>query len=296
VIVPVFNAERVLPRLMASLRSQTYPRDRVEVLLVDNNSTDGSAGVMRDLGEVVCLSQTRHQTPGATRNAGIRHATGEIIAFIDADCWAHPGWLRAGVGFLTERDLDRVAGQVVFVLSAYPNIYEIYDSSVNFRQADFVASGWCGTGNLFVRRDVFEDVGLFDPVLRSHEDLEFGVRASRRGKSLGYDPDALAYHETRKSLKGLVRKWIRSEYGAGQVHRRHGLLDLHLWYKKANYRPLVGVWRDLPEAAQQNARVRFAMDGIANILRAAGNVGNFLGYFELGRRTGPTPVPPPTRR
>ena len=281
VIVPVYNAEHGLPRLIASLRRQDYPRDRVELLLVDNNSTDRSAEVMRCYPEITPLSQTRWQTPGATRNIGIERATGQIIAFIDADCWAHPRWLAAGVQTLLEKRLDRVAGRVEFVLSRRPNIYELYDAALNFQQADFVSRGWCGTGNLFVWRGLFDEIGHFDSALISHEDSELGQRATRAGKSLGYAPDAVVYHRSRRSLRSLLKKWMRTEYGAAQVYRRCGLLDLHLWCKKANYRPLIGEWKKFPRETQANPHLRLTIDLMANVLRYAGNLGNFMGYWGL---------------
>jgi glycosyltransferase involved in cell wall biosynthesis len=287
VIVPVHNAERALPRLIASLRAQRFRRERFEMILVDNRSTDRSREVMSGFSNVTALSQTARQGPAATRNEGIRAARGDVLAFIDADCWAHPDWLDRGVRTLMEKNLDRVAGRVEFVLSPHPNIYELYDSSVNFRQPDFLKAGWCGTGNLFVRRSVFDEIGLFDGELISHEDSEWGLRATRAGKSLGYAPEAVVYHRARTSLASLARKWIRTEYGAAQLWRRHGLFELHLWTKKANYRPLIGTWQNFPPAVRENPHLRATMDAISNILRLAGNLGSFLGYFNLGRRAGP---------
>jgi GT2 family glycosyltransferase len=283
VIVPVYNAVRALPRLAASLWAQDYPRDRTEIIFVDNNSTDGSGALVRRLPDVIGLSQTTYQGPGATRNTGIEKASGEVLAFIDADCWAHPNWLSAGVRMLVDRGLDRVAGHVEFVLSPYPNVYEIFDAAINFRQTDFVSGGWCGTGNLFTPRKLFNEIGTFDPPLISCEDTEFGVRASRAGKSLGFAPEAVVYHRARTSLGSLVKKWIRTEYGAAQVWKRHGLLELHLWDRKANYRPLHEVWRSLPPEAQASARMRLAVDGIANVLRLAGDLGSFLGWLRTAR-------------
>ena len=281
VIVPVYNAERALPRLILSLKGQDYPADRVEFLLVDNNSTDRSADVIRQHPEVKLLTQTQQQTPGATRNAGIALAAGEVLAFIDADCWAHPRWLSTGIRTLAGTRLDRVAGRVEFVLSQRPNIYEIYDSTLNFRQADFVDRGWCGTGNLFVWKRVFDDIGPFDPELISHEDSEFGERATRAGKTLGYAADAVVYHHSRKSLIALIKKWMRTEYGAAQAYRRHGLHELHLWCRKANYRPLIGEWQNFPPEVRGNSHMRLTIDLMANLLRMAGNLGNFRGYWGL---------------
>jgi GT2 family glycosyltransferase len=277
VIAPVFNAERGLPRLMESLRRQDYPRERVEVLLVDNNSTDRSAEVIGGYPEATPLRFTAWQSSYAARNVGIERARGDVLAFIDADCWACPWWLSAGVAALVEGRHDRVAGRVEFVLSRRPNIYEMYDSALNFRQGDFVGRGWSGAGNLFVWRRVMEEVGPWDPHLISQGDTEFGLRATRLGKTLGYAPDALICHHARRSLMSLVRKWIRCECGAAQVYRRHGLLGLHLWTRKANYRPLWGTWQDFPPHLVASPRARLAVDGISNILRLAGNLGSLIG-------------------
>ena len=284
VIVPVFNAGSALARLLASLRAQDYPRDRFEILCVDNRSTDAGPAWLRAQPDVTLLSQTDWQGPAATRNTGIRAARGDILAFIDADCWAAPDWLSRGVTCLSERGVDRVAGRVEFVLSPRPNIYELYDSTVNFQQADFIAQGWSGTGNLFVRRAVFDEIGLFEPALLSHEDSEWGLRAGRAGKTLAYAPDAVVYHRARRSFSSLVRKWIRTEYGAAQVYRRCGLLELQLWNRKANWRPLLHTWRNFPEPIRRNGHLRFTYDLLANALRYAGNLGNFMGYYRVGRR------------
>lgn len=284
VIVPVFNAERGLPRLMRSLRGQDYPCERVEIILVDNGSTDRSADLMRGFADATALSFTDWASSYAARNVGVAKATGDVLAFIDADCWAGPRWIKSGVAALRS-GFDRIAGRVEFVMSPRPNIYEIFDSARNFQQADFVSRGWSGAGNLFVWKRVMDEIGPWDARLISQGDTEFGVRASRAGKTLGYAPEAVVFHRARRSLKALVKKWIRTEYGAAQVFRRRGLLALHLWRRKANWRPLLGVWRDFPEWATCSARARFAITGIANILRLAGNIGNLLGC--LGARRPP---------
>jgi len=280
VIVPVYNAERALPRLMDSLRRQRYPSERVEIVLVDNNSTDRSAEVMRSFPEVKACAFTERQSSYGARNVGVEASRGEALAFIDADCWAHPDWLAEGVAGLN-KGADRVAGRVEFVMSAYPNFYETFDAALNFGQPDFVSRGWSGAGNLFIRRKVFDDVGMWDPTLISNGDCEFGLRATATGKTLVYRPKALIYHRARRTFMSLVKKWIRTEYGAAQAWRRHGIQELHLWTKKANYRPLLGAWKSFPPEIRANPRMRLAIALLSNILRYAGNFGNFLGYFGL---------------
>ena len=281
VIAPVYNAERALSRLVESLRAQSYPADRVEVLLVDNGSTDRSWEMIQAYPDVRGLRETRLQTPGAPRNLGMREATGDVIALIDVDCWAHADWMRQGVRALVEGNHDRVAGPVQFVHSPYPSIYEHFDAAVNFRQRDFVAQRWSGSGNLFLKRTMLDDVGLFDATLRSGMDYEFGVRASDRGKSLGFSPGALCYHHTRRSFKSLFKKFVRTGYGVGQLYRKYGYFETSAFFRKANYRPVHGRWREFPEPEALTWRERVQIDLLWNTLRMASNIGNCAGYFDL---------------
>ena len=168
-----------------------------------------------------------------------------------------------------------------FVLSRRPNIYELHDPAIDFRQTDFVSAGWSGTGNLFVWTRVFQEVGLFDPTLISHEDSEWGLRATAAGKSLGYaaargglSPGAAGPSAGHEMDSHRVRR------GAGPAPAR--ALELHLWRRKANWRPLWGTWRAFPEPIRSNGHLRMTFDLIANVLRAAGNLGSFLGDYELG--------------
>jgi len=281
IVSPVFNAERALPRLMRSLRAQTYPAERVQILLVDNGSRDRSWEVIESYPEVTALRCPHPQTPGAPRNVGLERASGEVIALIDADCWAHPDWLRCGVEALMREGHDRVAGPVRFVMSAHPNIYEVFDAAVNFRQRDFMKERWSGSGNLFLRRALLEEVGLFDPTLRSGMDYEFGVRASDRGKSLGFAPGAVVYHRTRRSFRSLFKKFLRTGYGVGQLYRKYGYFATSAFWRKANYRPLIGTWRDFPRPDRLTQRERFEVDLLWNALRMASNLGNLAGWCAL---------------
>jgi glycosyltransferase AglE len=281
VIVPVYNAEKDLPLLIDSLKEQTYPRGLVEWVFVDNNSADGSWAIIQSESEAIALQQAEWPGPAETRNLGIAHATGEVFAFVDADCVTKPQWLMNGVRTLVDEKLDRVAGYVEFICSDDPGLCEIYDFTTNFQQDEFVNNGWSGSGNLFTRREIFDDIGGFNRGLYSHEDAEWGLRATKAGYSLGYSSDAAVSHPSRKTLKALILKWIRTEFGAAQAYRQCGLAELHLWKKKANWRPLFRQWKRFPEEYCRTWRQRVGITLLANVLRLAGNLGNFLGYYNI---------------
>ena len=92
VVVPFRNAEPHLGECINSLIAQTYPEDRYEIIMVDNNSTDKSAAIAGSHRRVKLLSESR---PGAyaARNLAVRYAAGDIIAFINATCVASGDWL-----------------------------------------------------------------------------------------------------------------------------------------------------------------------------------------------------------
>ena len=99
VLVPVYNRKECLPQLFAALAAQTLGRDRFEVIISD----DGSEEPLRDLvqefarqhGLRCVYTWQEHQGPGPARNAGLRLARGELIAFVDSDIVPEPTWLKA---------------------------------------------------------------------------------------------------------------------------------------------------------------------------------------------------------
>src|SRR5947207_13768315 len=102
VIIPVRNGATLLEGCLRSVLTQDHPRDRFDVLVVDNGSTDGSADVARRFG----LSPLLEPQPGAAnaRNRGLAAAKGEIIAFTDVDCEVAPTWLTALVRALADTE------------------------------------------------------------------------------------------------------------------------------------------------------------------------------------------------
>src|SRR5689334_9252898 len=91
VVIPARNAARTLPATLAALRGQTYPADRLEVIVVDDGSADAT-GEVAAAGGARVLRQAP-AGPAAARNRGAAAATGEIILFTDADCTPAPTWV-----------------------------------------------------------------------------------------------------------------------------------------------------------------------------------------------------------
>lgn len=212
VIVPVFNDEQRVVTCVQALLNQDYPRDRYEVIVVDNASTDGTYAAVKPL-PVTLLSETATQSSFAARNLALRHARGEIYAFTDSDCTPARSWVREGVAAL-QAGADLVGGNVRFVFSQRPSGAEVCDSMANMQmERNIRERGVAKTANLFATKAAVEKIGPFPHDLRSGGDVIWTSRATTAGLSLVFCPQAEVSHPTRR-LQALLKKQFR--VGRGQ--------------------------------------------------------------------------------
>lgn len=220
VIVPVRDGAAELPALLASLEAQTLPRERFEVIVVDNASRDATAPVGRRAGAVVVEEPVANRS--RARNRGAAAARSDLLAFIDVDCVADPGWLEALLGCAGRADL--VAGPVVVTTSEHPNACERFERLWRFSQEAWVAQGWAATANLLVQRAAFEAVGGLDTEYHHiGEDVDLCIRARRAGFTLGYCERAVVAHAAESRPRPLLKRSFFHGYSGVQVLRRLGV-------------------------------------------------------------------------
>jgi glycosyltransferase involved in cell wall biosynthesis len=227
VIIPVRNGEASIPPLLQSLDAQTLARERFEVIVVDNDSSDRTADVAAAAGARVVCEPIANRS--RARNRGAVAAASRLYAFTDADCVAHPGWLEALLGCRSAAPL--VAGDVRVRVRERPNAIERYEAMWRFGQEAWVRQGWAATANLLVHADAFEAAGGFDATWRHiGEDVDFCFRARDAGYGLGYCADAVVDHDAERGLRPLLERCFRHGYSVNQAYYRLG----------AGYR----AWRD----------------------------------------------------
>lgn len=176
VIVPVYNGVRYLGEAIASIGRQDLAP--LEIIVVDDGSTDGTAALVESLGAAVRGVWQPNSGPAAARNCGIALARGELVAFLDADDWWPPSSLRRQHDCLCQHaELGGVLGATQLMVRG--------DAS----DAAWVPWGapqpTLNLGGALIRRSVFDQVGVFGREFAFAEDADWILRAREAGIRFG---------------------------------------------------------------------------------------------------------------
>jgi len=186
-VIPAYNEEKYLPLCLDSIKKQDYPAE-YEVIVVDNASTDNTAKIARDWGAKVVYESRR--SPACARQRGAEVATGEIIAFIDADTQASPCWLSTIVSrFVREPKTVVISGPYAYFdvgkvarIASYVGSFISIILDQFFRKVSNKGSAVWGC-NFAVRRSALLEVGGFDTSIKFYgEEYELSLRLRRAGK------------------------------------------------------------------------------------------------------------------
>jgi GT2 family glycosyltransferase len=233
VIIPVYNEAQGLGNCLASLVRQAENRPGVEILVVDDGSTDNTQDVVRTFPSVRLIRQ-KNQGPAAARNRGAREARGEIILFTDGDCIPLDSWIEEILTpFRQNPDLIGVKGAYItrqrsltarFVQIEYE---DKYDRLAKRQYIDFIDTYSAG-----YRRPIFLAVGGFDqefPVACA-EDVELSYRLANLGCKMIFNPRARVIHRHPESLRAYLSKKFKFAYWRMLSLKKHPnkiLADAH---------------------------------------------------------------------
>lgn len=253
VVVPIYNGEADLPELLSCLQAQTYPTERLEYLLINNASCDNSASLLKTAaanGSIQVLQENKIQSSYAARNQGIRAAKGEIIAFTDADCRPQPNWLSTLIAPFTDKSIGVVAGEIVAFrgktwLEKHADRHQVLSQQHTLKHS-FCPYGQ--TANLAIRRQVFEQTGLFRPYLTTGGDADICWRIQQETEwRLQFAPTAIVQHRHRATLREYQKQWRRYGCSNRYLHQLYGV-ELMKDLTKQEYVRRLGRWlvKELP--------------------------------------------------
>jgi glycosyltransferase involved in cell wall biosynthesis len=209
VVIPVWNGESRIAATLDALAAQTAPADSFEVIVVDNGSTDRTAGIVQHYDFVTLLSEPK---PGSyrARNGGVAQARGEYILFTDGDCVPAREWVDQALVEISKNHggIGIWAGQItMFIEEGGAFFSSRYDKLLTgFDQERNAEAGRCVTANWLCRRDTLLEIGGFNNDALSGGDVDCASRFVAAGYRICYAPGMTVGHPTRANLVELVRK------------------------------------------------------------------------------------------
>ncbi|HKV58248.1 MAG TPA: mycofactocin biosynthesis glycosyltransferase MftF [Ktedonobacteraceae bacterium] len=234
IIIPSYNRARQLERCLVALLNLHYPSDCIEVIIVDDASNDTTGGLVKRLeGEYaakkIALHVVRHarQRGVATaRNSGAEQARMEVLAFIDSDCVATPGWLKELTPVFEDAHISAVGGMIRAcerrsMLGKYEDVCSSLFMGVRPQQVKLEGPlTYLPTANFLVRRSAWQKVDGFAP-LTFGEDVDFCRRLLLSGSSIRYEPRGIVLHDYRTTLPGFVKTRISYASAEAALLKRH---------------------------------------------------------------------------
>jgi len=229
VIIPVRNGESTIEPLLESLQRLDYDGNKVEVIVVDGDSTDRTRDIVRKYP--VKLIIERKEGLNAARNTGMRNSNGEIIAFTDCDCIVPSDWIRKIVENFKDPQVSCVGGSAKgrdddFISQYADNsIIPLMPFFKKREKLDMIKlflhhPAGC---NMAFRRKAFEEVGCFDEGIRyGFDDVEFVERVCKAGYKMVLDPSVLVWHKHRSALKEFLKQNFSYGRGSGVLLKRKG--------------------------------------------------------------------------
>ncbi|MCH7409685.1 glycosyltransferase [Belliella sp. DSM 111904] len=224
IVIPVFNDSYYLLKTLNSIYNQKNVSNiSIETIVVDNGSNINIEKLIDEsFDQVIYLKEIKNlNSPYSCRNRGIEVSTGEVIILLDATCVPDPNWLNNGLLFLNNSESDIIGGNVLFDFEEKLTSAKIFDSLTNIKMEESISKGIAKTANLFIKRNVFEIIGLFPEGVRSGADVRWTFKSTSAGLKLKFCQDAVVRKPARDFLELIRKQWrvgthqplIRKEQG-----------------------------------------------------------------------------------
>lgn len=246
ILIAAKNEERYIGSCLAALAAQDYPKELLQIYVIDNASSDNTVHIAERSGAHV-LSEGKRGA-AAVRNAGLARSRGELVGFLDAHCVPEKDWVRLMAAAFTVEVLGGCQGSIEnkSVNRRVQKYLDVTGALSNERVVEDTISGkrnlypWILSGNCMYRRDALNDAGFFSENLEACEDVDLAWRVVLLGYQLAYVPQAKLIHYNCDSWHGFVKKGLG--YGGGaatlaSIFKPHGAREKFLPAQILSKRP-----------------------------------------------------------
>jgi len=235
IIIPTYNCQQYIAQAIDSIRSQCYKN--IEIIVIDDGSTDNSAKIAEQYGEPVKVIHQTNQGPAAARNRGVAESSGEFIAFLDGDDLWLPNKLAPQIRLLQDHpDIDIAYGAFRKWAADNNGEYpppEQFISGGDNSELDIALSGWIYHKLLLdnyihiitavIRRSLFNELGGFNESFQTGEDYDFWLRASRISQAYKLAKPVALYRENPASTTRIPRETNNEYIVLEQAIKNYGL-------------------------------------------------------------------------
>ena len=211
ILIPVRNVAKYIKDCLDALMGQDYPEDKYEILILDNNSQDGTQEIVLGYGERVKLIQCGVHSPSKKYNQILNKVKGEVIGLVDGDANVARDWLKKVIEPLKQEEVAG-AGGVILTQNKEKLVsrligYELRDRYERMpKEIKRMASM-----HIVYKKDVLLKIGGFDEKLKTGYDCELGWRINDAGYKIIFVPEAVVYHHHRDNLLAYWKQ--QYEYG-----------------------------------------------------------------------------------
>jgi cellulose synthase/poly-beta-1,6-N-acetylglucosamine synthase-like glycosyltransferase len=221
ILVATFNSERTIDECLKAIFELNYPKDFLEVIIVDGCSKDATVEIAQKYPVKVVSAPLNAP---AAYNYAMKMVSNDVLGFIDSDAKVEKEWLNKLVTHLGDPQVAGVSGSIETWNTENAWARSIgYDLKSRYaRLKKYVVR--VATMNLLLKKSVIEEVGGFDKTLPSQYDTDLGFRITSRGCKILFEPSAKCYHFNRSTVSGYFRQQLQYGKNTTKLYLKHGNL------------------------------------------------------------------------
>jgi cellulose synthase/poly-beta-1,6-N-acetylglucosamine synthase-like glycosyltransferase len=221
IIVATLNSELTIDECLKAIFELNYPKDFLEIIVVDGCSTDGTLEIA---GKYPVKVISAPLNAPAAYNYALKIVSNDVLGFIDADAKVEKEWLNKLVAYLDDPQVAGVSGGIETWNKENPWArsigYDLENRYARLRKSVVRIA----TMNLLMKKSVIEEVGGFDEHLASQYDTDLGFRITSRGYKLLFEPSAKCYHFNRSTVRAYFRQQLQYGKNTVKLYFKHSKL------------------------------------------------------------------------